>query len=272
MISGGLRTGVSVAAYPVLKTFKAVENGFEYVAGFATAYHQPRVENARLRGQIADMNVRLADRQEVLSENRRLRDMLRFARSHPLLTLDSAAVISRAEGTIVIDRGALHNVQKAMSVLVPEGIVGVISAVDPFNAYVLTLHNPDCRVGAMIQRNRVRGVVQGSRSRFRRVCQMEYIDVNDEVRTGDLVVTVGGGVFPGGYPIGRVTAIEGEGTLLRTAYIEPSAPLFSLDEVFIVRKAQMTARELTGADTREEVLSRAHPMPDDRTLQERYAP
>ena len=71
----------------------------------------------------------------------------------------------------------------------------------------------------MVERNRLRaydGVVHASRSDLTRLCTMEYIDIKDNVRIGDVVVTSPESLFPTGYLIGRVVAVHDSGTLWKT--------------------------------------------------------
>jgi rod shape-determining protein MreC len=161
-----------------------------------------------------------------------------------------------------------------MCALTPDGVVGIVTKVDPFQSLVYTLHHTQCRIGAMVQRNRALGVVHGSGSDLSHVCRMEYIDMKDEVFEGDIVVTSGSAVFPRGLPLGRVTRVRDEGALLKTAYIEPFAQPYQIDEVFLVRRVQPSQEELaafTPPDPRADD-SGGHAMPDTRPLQERWAP
>jgi rod shape-determining protein MreC len=159
-----------------------------------------------------------------------------------------------------------------MCAVTPDGVVGVVARVEPFQSYVYTLHHADCKVGATVRRNRVRGIVHGSGSEFSRICTMRYLDLKDDVRPGDEVVTGGGGVFPTGYPIGKITAVHGTGSLLKTAYVEPDADPYRLDEVFIVKTAVASIEELAETAPPEAPPRSAYAMPDERPLQERFAP
>ena len=103
-------------------------------------------------------------------------------------------------------------------------------------------------------------------------CTMKYIDMKDDVRVNDLVVSSPESMFPAGYTIGRVVKIDESGSLWKSAEIEPAVDIYSLDEVFIVRRAIAPAEELAGQQSEPAVVSVAPAVPDTRSYQDRYAP
>lgn len=274
LVSDALRTGVSVASHPFWIALNFTENAYSYAAEFVLDYHHNYREVNRLQQERAELAQRLADYEELRAEQRRLRQMLDFERSETAVTLLPAAIISRSLGAFVIDRGRTHGIERAMCVLAPDGaVVGVVSEVSPVNATVLTLHNPDCKIGALTVRNRVRGIVRGTgQVGANAVCEMEYIDMKDQIGVGDRVVTMGSGIYPAGRPIGTVVGVEAGQTLQKKARVLPDANFQSLDEVFVITQALIPAEEIRGRPRPQGAVSRAHPMPDERSMQERYAP
>jgi rod shape-determining protein MreC len=262
-----------VAAHPFWIALDFIEDSYEYVAGFVLEYHQAQYEADRLRRERVALAQKAAQSEELEAERRRLRSMLEFERAEKKVTLLPAEIISRSEGAFFIDQGRAHGVEPAMCVLAPDGaVVGIVSEVYALNATVLTLHNPDCKIGAMIQRNRVRGIVRGTGQVLNAICEMEYIDMKDQIGPGDRVVTMGTGVYPAGRPIGTVMGVESGKTLQKKARVLPDANLQSIEEVFVVTQALVPAEEMTARPRPQGAVSRAHQMPDERSLQERYAP
>ena len=273
-VSRVVRNGVSVASHPFWLALDFVEDSYTYAAGFVVDYHRNYTAVNRLRNDYAEMAQRLADYEELRAERQRLRRMLDFQRNEQTATLHSAEIISRSLGAFTIDQGSTDGIEPAMCVLAPDGaVVGLVSEVSPFNATVLTLHNPDCKIGALIARNRVRGIIRGTgQVGANAVCEMEYIDMKDQIGSGDRVVTMGTGVYPAGRPIGTVLGVEAGKTLQKKARVQPDANLQSLDEVFVITKALIPAEDMRGRPRPQGAVSRAHPMPDERSVQERYAP
>jgi hypothetical protein len=82
--------------------------------------------------------------------------------------------------------------------------------------------------------------------------------------------------------------VEKSVSLFQVAYMEPYADPYSVDEIFLVKRAQPTLMELTGledsepisvplpvdkdAARRTDLRPAAFAMPDPRSIQERYAP
>jgi len=272
-IRNGLRTAVSLTAYPFLKVLKGVQQGVGYTAGLAFAYHETQQERDALRRRLAEANQLAARRNELLKENGRLRRMMEFARGEPALTLEPVEVIDNFKGMITIDRGSLHGVRESMCALSENGVVGTVTQVHLASANVATLHNGDCRVGAMIARNRVRGTVHGSSGDLSRYCTMTYIDMKDEVRIGDAVVTSPESMFPAERRVGRVVAVHNEpGSLWQYADVEPAVDPYRLDELFIVRRALTPLVEPAQTGQDNGARSVAPEVPDTRSIQERYAP
>ncbi|MFP4190629.1 MAG: rod shape-determining protein MreC [Candidatus Hydrogenedentota bacterium] len=274
VIGDALRTAGSVAAYPFWKGLTAAQNALHSTSAFFVNYEAAKREAEALRYEVTDLTRALTALDELRAENDRLREMLEFARAEPRFTVEPAEVIGRSfEGVLTIDRGGVHGVREAMCVLTQDGVVGMVAKVEPFFSHVYTLHHSQCRVGAMIPRNRVRGIVHGGGSARRPVSTMQYIDIKDDVRPGDEVVTSGGSIFPSGFPVGKVRRVEFDSeSLLKTAFIEPVLDPYSLDEVFVLRAAPPSPEELTGEDGGDGGDDSLYALPDNRSIQERYAP
>ncbi|HNR34154.1 MAG TPA: rod shape-determining protein MreC [Candidatus Hydrogenedentes bacterium] len=269
-IGEGLRIAVSATSYPFLKAMKSVQGAAGYVAGLVFSYNAYRTEVETARSQLADAMQHTAQRNELLQENRRLRQMIDFARTEQRFALEAAEVIESFKGaTVTIDRGSLRGIAESMCAITENGVVGMVTRVGPFSATVVTLRNTECRIGAMIARNRVRGIVQGSGSDISPYCSMNYIDMKDDVQPGDRVVASPESLFPTGYPIGRVVAVHETGSLWKSADVEPAVNPYRLDEIFIVRETAPSAGELAGTPPAEPLSATG---PDDRPLQERLAP
>ena len=305
VISNAVSTTGSVVAYPFWRAFSAINNGTQYVTGFVVAYDASRKEADKLRKQVDALVPQIADRDAVFDENQRLKAMLAFEQAQPRLDLMPAkvvplssdpitgSIISKWAGVLVIDRGSIHGVELAMCAMTKDGVAGIVVDVKPTLSKVATLHSDQCQIAAMIGRDkRVRANVHGSGSDYSHICRLEHIDTKDVVRKGDEVLTVGSGIFPAEYPIGKITEIENSGSLFQVAYIEPYADPYSVDEIFLVKRAQPTLLELTGSNgaadqqavpppppledsdskPKSALVTTAFALPDERTMQERYAP
>jgi len=285
LVTRGISTVVSVVAYPFWQALNHTENAFSYVTGFVTAYSSARTEAYHLREEIGALTPRIADRDSLEEENRRLRRMLGFEQAESRLSFLpaevvslsdkplSAEIISNSSGVLIINRGSIHGVKEAMCAMTPDGVVGIVIKVEPALSYVATLHSDSCKIGAMIGRDRrIWATVHGSGKDFSKICSLEYIDAKDVVRVGDEVLTRGSGIFPSEYLIGKIVDLQKGGSLFQVAYIEPAADPYAIDELFLVARAQPQLAEMVGQTQKDPIELMAFAMPDERSIQERFAP
>lgn len=277
---------VTLSSYPFLKLRHVAVSVPSRMYHFVTDYNAVYRENHALKEEIVDLKRYEAHRKQLQLENKRLRKMLGFISNQPRFTLRPAVVLESYRGMLRIDAGMQAGIQSSMGVITKDGVVGVVTEVADFTATVATLHHTDCRVGAMVLRNRLRaydGVIQATGSDFSHICSMEYIDITNEVGIGDVVVTSPESQFPTGIVIGKVMAIR-SGNLWKSAEIIPNVDPYRLDEVMVVMRAVDDASYIAGlptamgADAEDASMhipgtaSVAPELPDMRSVQERYAP
>ncbi len=279
IIHAGVTRAVSITAYPFLKAKAMAGGGVQQAFDFVFGNLALQEENELLKQRLIRMRVAMAAFGELREENARLRTTLDFARHEPALTLRPVEVIESIRGMLTIDHGAVQGIQPGMGVLSEKGVVGIVTEANDLTAKVATLHHVDCRIGAMVQRGRTRaydGVVRASGTDWRFICTMDFIDMKDEVRVGDSVVSSPESLLPAGYPIGQVSAPpHGSGSLWKWAEVKPAVDPYRLDEVMVVFRAATSAEELKGhvpEGPAARASSVAPAMPDDRPIQERYAP
>jgi rod shape-determining protein MreC len=196
-----------------------------------------RTENIELRTQVRGLQEKLDTLTEIEIENARLRRLLDF-REKLVGSLVTARVIGYdAAGlarTLVIDRGESDGVVKGAAVLVPEGVVGQVFVVSSNAARVLLVSDHNSGVDAVVQRSRVRGIVQGTPEGG---CQLKYVKRTDDLQVGDTLVTSGlDGIFPKGLPIGEIASIDRRGQgLFQAAEVRPRFAQRDLEEVLVTR-------------------------------------
>ena len=292
VVHHGISRIVTITSYPFLKMRHVAvyvpSRMYHFVADYNAVYH----ENEVLNEEIVDLKRFDAYRKQLQLENKRLRKMLGFISEQPRFTLKPAVVLESYRGMLRIDVGTGAGIKPSMGIITKDGVVGVVTEVADFTATVASLHHTDCRVGAMVLRNRIRaydGVVQATGSDFSYICSMEYIDITNEVGIGDVIVTSPESQFPAGIVIGKVTAIR-SGNLWKSAEITPTVDPYRLDEVMVVMRAVDDAPYIAGPPTAlltdavveknmpkpdseaPEPDSKAPELPDMRSVQERYAP
>lgn len=269
---------VSITAYPFLKAKYGLEDSVTAAVDIVIGYAALREENQALRQRVVEHQTALAGSSEIRRENARLRRLLQFEEANPRFTLEPVHVIESLQGMLTIDRGRIHGIERSMSAVAEQGVVGIVAEVYDLTAKVATLQHWECKVGAMVLRNRLRaydGVVHagGDAGGW---CTMYYIDMKEEVQQGDVVVTSPESLFPAGYPIGTISAPpHSMGSLWKWAEVTPAVDPYRLDEIFIVRRSVLSPEELASAP-QEEAVEKAGaadaPAGNAPPLQERYAP
>jgi rod shape-determining protein MreC len=165
----------------------------------------------------------------------------------PLSTL-SGEIIGREAGgwvrALTVNRGRGNGITRQAPVIVPEGLVGRVVQVRAGASVVQLLNDPASTVGAVVQRTRTPGLVEGDAAGVARFKFMARDGA--QVTKGDLVVTSGlGNLFPKGLPIGRVAAVEDKGSaLFHFAVLTPTVDVARLEEVLLVTGE--SARDVAG--------------------------
>jgi rod shape-determining protein MreC len=133
---------------------------------------------------------------------------------------------------------------------VPDGLVGRVVRVRPGASVVQLLNDPASTVGAMVQRTRTPGLVEGDPGGSVRFKFMARDGAG--IVVGDTVVTSGqGNVFPKGLPVGRVIAIEDKGSaLFHFAVVAPVVDFARVEEVLLL--TGQTTQDLAGLFPRQD--------------------
>ena len=178
---------------------------------------------------------------EILAENIRMRNLLKFKQGYTKFNLLGASVIARDYGTwmntLMIDRGTDSGIKTYMPVIVPQGVVGFVSEVYLKTARVQLVLDPRTTVGGIVQRpaSRVASMVSGNSGK-QGVLSFINIAKEADVIKGDRVVTSGyGGVYPKGLLIGTVENVSDDlEKVSLDADIRPAVDFGHLEEVFVI--------------------------------------
>ena len=206
-----------------------------------------RSENEALRTQLEQANVELQSQRALAGRTLGLERLLELRERAPLLTTGAAIIGAGAAPefrTITIDKGTRDGLRRDLAVLAPAGVVGRVVVPSRRNAKVQLLIDRSAAAGALIARSRAQGVVVGTgESRLR----LEYVSEVFDVVTGDVVVTSGiDGIYPKGFVIGRVVAVERAGGAYRLITVEPAVDFSTLEDVLVVLTAPAHEQEDDG--------------------------
>jgi len=209
----------------------------------------PRSELIRQNELLRQSNqvLRLHSMQEeaVLRENQHLRQLLNWRQSSPqsLWRMKLARVVGQDPAnwwhTIQIDLGSRDGMMTNLTVVVPEGLVGRISAVSLTTSQVTLVGNADCKVAASVGAVNTgeHGVITGGAGPLdSSLVTLSYLSATNNLKPGQIVMTsVEGGLTRAGIVIGQVVE---NAHLVEIGYAEVrvklAANLNSLEEVWVL--------------------------------------
>jgi len=236
-VEGVLRDGLA----PVYRIMTAAGQRINDWVSYPVALVEAARENEQLKKKISRLEARLRDQEELAQENKRLKRLLRWQQQEGRQYASVvASVIARDPGnwfgTLVINKGREDGIKPNMTVVTPTGLVGRIANVSGNTAEVLLITDPRSGVGALLQKTRAPGIVEGiaSGSAYLR---MNHIPGNLMVTEGETVVTSGqGSIFPKGIAIGAVVDVDKETSgLFKVATIKPYVDFNRMEEVLVIK-------------------------------------
>jgi rod shape-determining protein MreC len=233
-----LQRSVVESISPLILSLGSVSGYLEDVIKEYVWLRHVRHENEELRERMSELEQKVTDYQEAYVENLRLRRLLDFKTTTNAEAIASQVVLHDLTGwfqTLIVDKGFHDQVAPDMAVVNDEGVVGRVMDVSDRYSRVLLITDPGSAVDAMIQRNRVRGILSGKDANG---CVLKYVRGNVDVHVGDLVISSGkDGVFPKGLRLGVVHGIFKDPVdLFQKIEVRPLVRLNALEEVLIIKR------------------------------------
>lgn len=214
----------------------AVINGVSNLWSGYIALRQVRNENEALKGELRTLQVRLQEEHALAQRTDNLRQLLELRERANLDTTASEVIAGAASPefrTVTIDKGTSDGLKADMAVISPAGVVGRVILPSGRASKVQLLIDRNAAAGALIERTRVQGVVEGFGDGSLR---MEYVPATSDVTPGDLVVTSGiDGIYPKGFVIGTIEQVDRGGGGYHQITVRPAVDFTRLEEVLIVR-------------------------------------
>ncbi|MFB7913403.1 rod shape-determining protein MreC [Streptomyces sp. NPDC056061] len=245
---GPVENGVAAAVDPVGNAIGAVRD---------SGTRHNRI--AELERQNAALKTKLGSDDQNRNRVRELDKMLKKSATGQYgIKAAEVVAIGAAQGfswTITIDAGSRDGIERDMTVINGDGLVGRVTTVGPSTATVLLANDPDFTVGTRMEKTDELGFATGQGSR---PLSVQFLNGKAKVKKGDRLVTFGsskGKPFVPGVPVGEVVRVDPSGGgLTRTVYVNPYVGFTKLDIVGIVVQAP---RE----DPRDMVLPKAPAKP-----------
>ncbi len=205
-------------------------------------------ENDALKQELRALQVRLQQERAEAQRTDNLRQLLEL-RERANLDTTAAEVIAAAASpefrTVTIDKGTGEGLKADMAVISPAGVVGRVILPSGRASKVQLLIDRNAAAGALIERTRVQGVVEGFGDGSLRLA---YVPGTADVRPGDLVVTSGiDGIYPKGFVIGTIDHVDRGNGGYHVITVRPAVDFTRLEEVLVVRAP--ASREVPEGDS-----------------------
>ena len=174
----------------------------------------PSILIEKLRAELANLLIDNSKYQEVIDENRRLKELLGFINENDF-KLVLAGVIARENieadsRDLVINKGVKDGLSKGLAVVNEEGVLigKIIEVKDSISKICLSV-NPGCEFAVSIQNSvQTQGLVDGN---LGLTVKMGYIPQLEKISPGDIVISSGlGGKIPRGLVVGKIIEVRSE--------------------------------------------------------------
>lgn len=232
-----IRYGLSLAAQPIEMAVSSPTAAWRWIQESMTTRDALRVENARLVTLNRELQLRSMRYEALAHENDQLRglqDALPPVAERWIVAEIVDIQLNNLRQRVFVNRGTRNGLFKGQAVMDDKGLLGQTTHVGPFSAEVILITDPEHAVPVQIDRTGLRTIAVGTGDTAS--LALPYLPANADVKAGDVLTTSGlGGVFPAGYPVGRVAEVHRDAVQpLAQVRAEPFASMNIDREVMLV--------------------------------------
>ena len=189
-----------------------------------------------LETKLAKSELELARYRQQSRDTNKLRALLGLREKSDRKSI-AAEVIARNPDNwfkqVVIDKGTVDGVRKGSAVITSDGVVGQVVSTTNEASVVRLLTDPDQKIGVVIQRIGLTGLLSGS---YQNPAKIDYVPVGTNVDAGDKILCLGkGGTFPEHHPVGTVSQVrrDNNGAALQIE-VKLSENCYDLSQVLVL--------------------------------------
>jgi len=205
-----VRFALQAVTYPIEVVLNSPVTGWHWLEREFASRHALEAENQRLRERLHELEMRTLRVDALAAQNAALIGLKNALPPVAERWLPAQIVNIELGGLrqrVLVDRGERNGVFRNQAVLDDYGVVGQTMHVGPWSAQVLLITDPDQDLPVQVERTGLRTIAVGTGDPT--ALALPYLPANANIRVGDVLVTSGlGGVFPSGYPVGRVTDVH----------------------------------------------------------------
>ncbi len=233
---------ISVPFTSVGKVFSYAGQQIEEGVGLFNDVEKLRAENKKLNEAIDKFNNERTEYLRLKSENEDLKNVLKMRKELEDFEFLGVNIIAKDSGNFfnifLTDKGFTSGINYNMPVITSKGLVGKVSAAQPFSSKIISIIEDGSAASAIVSKTGDLVVVKGDLKLSKEgLCKIEYIPVDLDLSQGDVIETSGmGGIYPKGIIIGTVKEVrQGESDLDKYAIVEPAVDLKRLSNVVILK-------------------------------------
>ena len=207
-----LRTALSVLLYPVqwvaMRPLLLAESA-QSTLGALTGNES---DLKSLRQQLSSQSQRANLTEQLLLENRRLRELLALQQRLERPALAAQVLYDAADPytrKVILDKGEVQGLRLGAPVVDELGVLGQVTRLFPMVSEVTLVTDRDHAIPVQNARTGARGVAYGNTSSHADGLELRFMAANADVAVGDLLTTSGvDGVYPPGLPVARIEKVE----------------------------------------------------------------
>lgn len=201
-------------------------------------------ENAALRNMLR-ANIEVPDTTVLTYTDSLIKDSLTRYRKYTYLPARVVGnTVSSNTNYLMLERGSKQGVEKNMSVISPQGVVGIVVEVSENYCRVMSLLHKNTRISAMLKKNNSMGDVEwnGEDPHF---VTMRKVSKSANTAIGDTVVTnTYSSNFPSNIMVGKIVKITPDiSTSFNNVTVKTSTDFFNIQYVYIIKNIRFHEQE-----------------------------
>jgi rod shape-determining protein MreC len=244
MLSGSSKTHQAFFASTANEVTGSINKkyyGFREYFSLRETNKQLAIENAMLRNQLK-ANFDVPDTSSIVQIDSLVTDSLNRYRKFTFLPAKVVGnTVTSNTNYIMLERGSKQGVTKDMSVIAPQGIVGVVVEVSENYSKVMSLLHKFSKVSAMLKNGNTSGDVEwdGNDPHF---VTMRKVSKGAKVAIGDTVLTsTYSANFPSNIMVGTVAEIKPDpAASFYNLKVKTATNFFNLQYVYLVQNIRFT--------------------------------